>query len=228
MKKTIYIAKGEIARYESLTCQDVIVSGCLTVTGGITAKRISGSGIIRANVIKADSVVADDVTAGDIITNRLAVKRLSAVSAHAAESMAVSCYLEAGYVKTPMAILADADVEDMQADEIVRLSPKRHSLYGALLLSSLKTFFTWLRVTVKDLFDDTLRKNGYERAEVSADKPDAGPELSEEDAALVNDPEFRRFAALYKTVKTDRAATPADLSALLGKRPLNTPPNPAA
>ena len=173
MKKTICIPKGEKGHYSHLTCENVVVDGFLEIENGIFAKRISGTGVMRANTVKVDSLVIGDITAGYIVADKLVAKRVSAVSVVAVRSMLVSSHLEAGYVKTPKAILAAADVEDMQADEIERLRTKRHGLFSALLISTVKSFCADIFYKLKRFADD------FRRAAKSHTEQSGQPDMSE-------------------------------------------------
>lgn len=211
MKKTIYIPKGDSGSYESLVCENLVVNGYLKVTGGITAKRISGSGVIRANVIKADTVVSRDITAGYIVVDELIAKRVSAVSVTAAQSLTVSCHLEAGFVKTQRAIIAVADVEDMQTGEIEKLSPKRHSLFGALMISAAKSLLFTLLFALKGLFvrlaeKSTMTGEVYDAIiEEPADKPViktvSNAEEKPDGVYSPDSPEYRLFLEICENLK---------------------------
>ena len=48
--KNIYIPKGETVCYESLETDHLIVKGCVKVTHCISAKTISGDGVVIAQV----------------------------------------------------------------------------------------------------------------------------------------------------------------------------------
>lgn len=210
MKKTIYIAKGESYEYDKLTCENIVVNGFLKVTDGITAKKISGTGVIHAGEIKADTLAAHDITAGYIIVDQLAAKRVSAVDIHAAQNIAVSTYLEAGSVKTQKALIADADVEDMQADEIVRISPKKHSLFGVLLLSTVKSICVELLYALRNLIDNL---SGFAE-DAEFEKVSDEPEISETDDSTETaaDEEFQRFMKMYNIFYKSKAADASELS----------------
>lgn len=205
MKKTIYIPRGQHQEYDSLVCENIVVNGYLKVTGGITSKKISGAGAIKANVIKADSIVAHDITAGYIVTDELAAKRVSTVSITASRSIAVSSHLESGYVNTPKAIIAQADVEDMQVSEIEKLSPKEHSLFGALLLSTTKSLLVELLAMLKNLFE------GLPKTEKSSPVKDDDTESD----IKTDDPDFQAFVRMYKAFYESK---PVDASEVINER----------
>ena len=145
--KTIYIPKGETVRYESLVTDNLVVKGCLSVTYGVKAKRISGSGVIMAGEISADIIHADELEAATVICKRLIAKRVSAPEVFASESAAVSCYLSAAYVETPRLTVAISEIDEIKADEVINLKPKKRGLMGTLIASAWRTF--WLSLTTR-------------------------------------------------------------------------------
>lgn len=145
--KTIYIPKGETVRYESVVTENLIVKGCLHVTYGVKAKHISGSGVITAGEISADAIRADELECAAVICKRLIAKRVSAPEVFASESAAVSCFLSAAYVETPRLTVAISEIDEVKADEVINLKPKKRGLMGTLLASAWRSF--WLVLTAK-------------------------------------------------------------------------------
>lgn len=146
--KTVYIPKGETVSYESLVTDSLIVKGCLKVTYGIKAKTISGSGMICAGTVEADTVCLDDVEAASVICKRLIAKRVQTPELFASESAAVSCFLSASYVEAGKLTVAISEIDEVKAQEVVNLAPKKRSLLGTLLASVLRSF--WTSLTVSD------------------------------------------------------------------------------
>lgn len=145
--KTVYIPKGETVSYESLVTDRLIIKGCLKVTYGIKAKTISGSGMICAGTIEANTICLDDVEAASVICKRLIAKRVQTPELFASESAAVSCFLSAAYVEAGKLTVAISEVDEVKAQEVVNLTPKRRSLLGTLLASMLRSFWTILTVS---------------------------------------------------------------------------------
>ena len=205
MKKTVYIPRGEECGYENLTCENLVVNGVLDVSDSITAKRISGSGVIRANYIKTDSLVCHDITAGYIVTDELAAKRVSAVSITAVQSITVSSYLEAGYVDTCKATIAKAEVENMRAHEIVKLPSREHSLYGVVLLSAIRSLWVELVYLLKQLSEGPTDKNKSQSTEKSnmsgASDVVEHSEPAEDDAGFTSGSDFIEFVEMYRNYR---------------------------
>lgn len=142
--KTVYIPKGETVHYESLTTEHLVVHGRLHVTYGVKAQSITGSGVIDASSINADTVCIDDVESGTVICKRLIAKRVQAPEVFASESAAVSCFLSAAYVETGKLTAAISEVDEVVAQEVVNLTPKKRTLFGTLFASMLRSFWTAL------------------------------------------------------------------------------------
>lgn len=142
--KTVYIPKGETVHYESLTTEHLVVHGRLHVTYGVKAQSITGSGVIDAGSINADTVCIDDVESGTVICKRLIAKRVQAPEVFASESAAVSCFLSAAYVETGKLTAAISEVDEVVAQEVVNLTPKKRTLFGTLFASMLRSFWTAL------------------------------------------------------------------------------------
>lgn len=142
--KTVYIPKGETVHYESLSTEHLVVKGCLNVTYGITAKAISGNGVIHAGSVKADSIRLDDLEAAAVVCKRLIAKRVEAPEVFASESAAVSCFLSAAYVETGKLTVAVSDIDEVRAQEVVNLPAKKRSLFGLLLSSAWHSFWSAL------------------------------------------------------------------------------------
>ena len=142
--KTVYIPKGETVHYESLTTEHLVVHGRLHVTYGVKAQSITGSGVIDASSINADTVCIDDVESGTVICKRLTAKRVQAPEVFASESAAVSCFLSAAYVETGKLTAAISEVDEVVAQVVVNLTPKKRTLFGTLFASMLRSFWTAL------------------------------------------------------------------------------------
>ena len=140
--KTVYIPKGETVHYESLATERLVVHGRLHVTYGGKAQSITGSGVIDAGSINADTVCIDDVESGTVICKRLIAKRVQAPEVYASESAAVSCFLSAAYVETGKLTVAISEVDEVVAQEVVNLTPKKRTLFGTLFASMLRSFWT--------------------------------------------------------------------------------------
>ena len=139
MNDTMYIPKGQEALYENLTCENIVVDGVLEVAGTLFTKHISGKGFLFAGAIRAESIAVSDIDAADIAANTLLAERVRTVDLHAVQSAAVSCYLEAELVKAGRITLAESNISELIADEIIQLTPKKRSLLGTLWAASLRS-----------------------------------------------------------------------------------------
>ena len=143
--RTLYIPKGESRVYESLNIDRIVVHGSLDVKNGLKAKRVTGHGIISAGAISADVIVADDIETSRVTCKRLMAKRVYAAEVYASDSVVVSCSLTAAYVETGKLTTALSEIEEVRADEIVNLTPRRRGMLLTLLASALLSL--WLLIT---------------------------------------------------------------------------------
>lgn len=142
--KTVYIPKGETVRYETLATDRLVVKGCLKVAYGIKAKTISGGGMITAGTVSADDIRVDDLEAASVTCQRLIAKRVQTPELFAFESAAVSCFLSSAFVATGKLTVALSEIDEVKADEVIHLKPKKRSLFRLLLASALRSFWTSL------------------------------------------------------------------------------------
>ena len=142
--KTVYIPKGETVRYETLETDRLVVKGCLKVTYGIKAKTISGGGMITAGTVSADDIRVNDLEAASVTCQRLIAKRVQTPELFAFESAAVSCFLSYAFVATGKLTVALSEIDEVKADEVIHLKPRKRSLFRLLLVSALRSFWTSL------------------------------------------------------------------------------------
>ena len=142
--KTVYIPKGETVRYETLATDRLVVKGCLKVTYGIKARTISGGGMITAGTVSADDIRVDDLEAASVTCQRLIAKRVQTPELFAFESAAVSCFLSSAFVATGKLTVALSEIDEVKADEVIHLKPRKRSLFRLLLASALRSFWTSL------------------------------------------------------------------------------------
>lgn len=205
--KTVYIPKGETVHYESLATERLVVHGRLHVTYGVKAQSITGSGVIDASSINADTVCIDDVESGTVICKRLIAKRVQAPEVFASESAAVSCFLSAAYVETGKLTAAISEVDEVVAQEVVNLTPKKRTLFGTLFASMLHSFWTALTaprqkaevldaefVPAQEDHTETVQNEGS--AEFSASDQSV-PEVEGKQEDVV-DEELNRIVGLFK------------------------------
>ena len=170
--KTVYIPKGETVRYESLTTEHLVVHGCLQVSNGIKARTITGQGTISAGTIDVDVIRVDDVEAGSIVCKRLLAKRVQSPEVFASESATVSCFLSAAYVETGRLTVTLSEIDEVKAEEVVNLTPKKRTLFGTLLASLLRSF--WTVLTVHGQKEPTVMTDGLRSGTGGCHRTDAG------------------------------------------------------
>ena len=180
--KTVYIPKGETVCHETLETDRLVVKGCLKVTYGLKAKTISGNGVITAGTVSADDICVDDLEAGSVVCQRLIAKRVQTPELFAFESAAVSCFLSSAYVETGKLTVALCEVDEVKADEVAHLKPRKRSLFRLLLASALRSFWTSLTARAK-------------KAEVM--DADVAPEQKDE----ADDEELNRFIGMFQLAR---------------------------
>lgn len=183
--KTVYIPKGETVSYEILETEHLVVKGCLKVAYGIKAKTISGSGVIIAGTVSADDIRIDDLEAASVTCQRLIAKRVQTPELFAFESAAVSCFLSSAYVATGKLTVALSEIDEVKADEVIHLKPRKRSLFRLLLASALRSF--WTSLTVRSV-----------QAEVM--DADFEPVKKQEDDKPV-DEELNRIVGMFKLAR---------------------------
>lgn len=181
--KTVYIPKGETVRYETLATDRLVVKGCLKVTYGIKARTISGGGMITAGTVSADDIRVDDLEAASVTCQRLIAKRVQTPELFAFESAAVSCFLSSAFVATGKLTVALSEIDEVKADEVIHLKPKKRSLFRLLLASALRSF--WTSLTARPVKDEVM---------------DADFEPVKKDEEPV-DEELNRFVGMFKLAR---------------------------
>ena len=200
--KTVYIPKGETVRYESLTTEHLVVHGCLEVTRGIKARTIAGSGTVRAGAVNADVIRVDDMDAG---SKRLLAKRVQSPEVFASESATVSCFLSAAYVETGRLTVTLSEIDEVKAEEVVNLTPKKRTLFGTLLASLLRSF--WTALTVR----------GQKEPTVMTDACEAMPEgVTESTQEETQEPEAEQAAPCEEENAVEPEAVDEELNRIVG------------
>lgn len=231
MMKNLYIPKGKILEYETLSCQNIVNDGVLLVEGTIHARNIYGKGVLDAGTISARHVAAMDIECASLVGETLAAERICAAEVILSGSAVVSCYLEAEYVDTPKLTVAKNKIGSLHAADVVNLPEKKRSIAGTLVAGFVRRL--WLSLTHRIPVDAP-----YVPAEVQAEETAAGdqeeqtPEqapsipqvpLSSQNetvnADLEDDFEFKRLKAMYcllkdcgYTLRLSKREEPNDLS----------------
>lgn len=183
--KTIYIPKGETVRYESLVTDRLVVKGCVEAAGDIRAKTICGSGVIHAGSVHADIIRADEVETAEAVCKRLFAKRVHTPTLIASDCAVVSCFLAAAYVETGKLTVAASEIDQLKADEVVNLSPKKRGMLRTLLAAALRSF--WVSLTASKPKKEKDAKRAPAEAAPEDQQPDLDPAVREEIARTVRE-----------------------------------------
>ena len=183
--KTVYIPKGETVSYETLETSKLVVKGCLKVAYGIKAKTISGGGMITAGTVSADDIRVDDLEAASVTCQRLIAKRVQTPELFAFESAAVSCFLSSAYVATGKLTVALNEIDEVKADEVIHLKPRKRSLFRLLLASALRSF--WTSLTTRPQKAEVMDADFEPVKEQKYDEP--------------GDEELNRFIGMFKLAR---------------------------
>ena len=100
--------------------------------------------MIISDHISADDIRVDELEAVSVVCRRLIAKRVQTPELFASESAAVSCFLSSAYVETGKLTVALSEVDEVKAQEVIHLKPKKRSLFRLLLASALRSFWTSL------------------------------------------------------------------------------------
>lgn len=161
--KNIYIPKGETVCYESLETEHLIVKGCVKVTHCISAKTISGDGVVIAQSVHADDIRVREIESGSVICNRLIAHQVQATELIVSEGAAVSIFLSSQYVKAGRLTVSVSEVDEVDAEEVVNLGAKKRSLFGLLFVSELYSF--WAKLTAPSAWDSKKKSDAKKRGD---------------------------------------------------------------
>ena len=96
----------------------------------------------------------------------------------------MSCFLSAAYVETGRLTVTLSEIDEVKAEEVVNLTPKKRTLFGTLLASLLRSFWTVLTVP------------GQKEPTVMTDACEAMPEgVTESTQEATQEPEAEQAAA---------------------------------
>lgn len=205
--KNLYIPKGKTLRYESLSCQDIVNDGTLIVENKIRARHISGQGVVSAGAVSCRSLAASDISAAYITTGKLAAERVCASEVKVSGAAVVSCCLEAAYVVAPKLTVALSEIGEMDVKDVVNLTDKRRSIFGAMLAGFFRRL--WLSLTHHIPVDAKCAPEQLEHDPLMGFTDAEGMKKVSEllnidpNADLWQDFEFKRLAALYRLLKPE-------------------------
>mgnify|MGYP007098828595 CR=1 FL=1 len=203
--KTIYIPKGETVHYESLSTDHLIVEGTLEVTYGVVAKLIDGDGVIHAGTVEADIIRIRCIETARTVCRRLIAKVVESSEVFASESAVVSCFCSAAYVETGRLTVTISEIDEVKAEEVVNLTPKKRTLFGTLLASLLRSFWTALTV------------HGQKEPTVMTDACEAMPEgVTESTQEETQEPEAEQAAPCEEENAVEPEAVDEELNRIVG------------
>ena len=130
--KTVYIPKGHTVCYESLETEHLVVEGCLKTTYGVKAKTITGGGVLSTGTTSADVICLDELETGSVFCRRLLARRVQTPELFASDSATVSCFLSAAYVETGKLTVAISETDEVKADEVIHLKPKKRGMLAKI------------------------------------------------------------------------------------------------
>lgn len=201
--KTIYIPKGEVVHYETLSTEHLIVEGTLEVTRGIHARKIDGAGIIHAGTVKAESIRIRCLETSLTICRCLIASVVECPEVYASDSAVVSCFFSAAYVETGRLTSSISEIDEVKAQQIINLPTRQRSLLGTLLAS-------WWRALWLSLFAYPVRSNVVDapyRPDMSESQPEEAPAEQEAEASEPTeraepfDEELSRFVNMFRLAR---------------------------
>lgn len=203
--KKLFVPRGESVAYQSIHTDKLVVKGYLEVDDDVRARHISGNGIIVAGSISADTLFMDEVEAGVVTADKIVAHRMTAPDCRGKVIM-VTGYLGAERVKAGKLTVGLSDIREVEADEVVNLSGKRHSLLGALVLSWLRC--KWMELCRRREKKEPQGSDGAVASEETSPSESGIVDLSPTtDLAASWDPrdaddfEFLRLKGLYSLLK---------------------------
>ncbi len=123
--KKVFIPQGTVEKYENLYADELVVKGLLIVTGIIRAKKIYGNGTIKAARVIANIIVTDTLEAEYICAKRLIASKVFCLTANVSVGIIAKDYIQAQKVKTTQLTAALSQIDSTEANEIIRLTPKK-------------------------------------------------------------------------------------------------------
>ena len=127
------------------------------------------------------------------------------ISAGTSESATVSCFLSAAYVETGRLTVTLSEIDEVKAEEVVNLTPKKRTLFGTLLASLLRSFWTALTV------------HGQKEPTVMTDACEAMPEgVTESTQEATQEPEAEQAAPCEEENAVEPEAVDEELNRIVG------------
>lgn len=130
---------------------------------------------------------------------------MQAPEVFASESAAVSSFLSAAYVETGRLTVALSEIDEVNAQEVINLTPKKRTLLGTLLASLLRSF--WTVLTVPGQKEPTVMTDACEEVPENVTEP--VPEETQE-------PETEQAAPCEEENAAEPEAVDEELSRIVG------------
>ena len=129
----------------------------------------------------------------------------------ASESAAVSCFLSAAYVETGKLTVTLSEIDEVKAQEVVNLTPKKRTLFGTLLASLLRSIWTVLTVhvqkepTVMTGACEAVPEDITEPVQEESQKPETEQAVPREEESSTEpvavDEELNRIVGIFKLAR---------------------------
>lgn len=142
MKKT-FIPQGTTEKHENIFTDELVVNGRLIVTGVIRAKKIYGNGMIEAQRINANTIVADTLDTDHICAKKVIANKIFCLTATVSVGIIAKDYIEAQNVKTSRLTATLSQIDKTEANEIIRLTPKRNFITAVFCSWLQERFAVW-------------------------------------------------------------------------------------
>ena len=129
----------------------------------------------------------------------------------ASESAAVSSFLSAAYVETGRLTVALSEIDEVNAQEVINLTPKKRTLLGTLLASLLRSFWTVLTVhgqrapSIMVNACETVPEDITEPVQEESQKPETEQAVPREEESSTEpvavDEELNRIVGIFKLAR---------------------------
>lgn len=141
--KKLMIAKGEVATYNSLITDTLVVDGILKISGLLRARNIQGAGIVEARRLEAESANVRIAFVNDLDVGDGVFEKLYGSNCRASDTLTVTDFIQALDVRAKRLVIDRSNIGNCAADEIV--SSRRRSALGTALSGLLRLIFAPVR-----------------------------------------------------------------------------------
>lgn len=117
--KKLMIAKGEVATYNSLITDTLVVDGILKISGLLRARNIQGAGIVEARRLEAESANVRIAFVNDLDVGDGVFEKLYGSNCRASDTLTVTDFIQALDVRAKRLVIGRSNIGNCAADEIV-------------------------------------------------------------------------------------------------------------